>query len=67
MNNKIRKQYELECKDRVDISINFYRIMFGGGAVIKYLKKCIKLEEKLLKKLDNFWSEGDIKNLIKQK
>jgi len=67
MKNKIIKQYELACKYKVDEVIRFYRLMFGGGKVIEYLQKCIKKEERLLKKQDNFLGEGDIKSLIEKK
>lgn len=61
MKTKLVKQYELACKYGVDERVRFYRLLFGSGKVIDYLKKCINKEEKLLKKQDNFWSEGDIR------
>ena len=69
MKDNIRKQYELACKYGVDERVIFYRLMFGGGEVVKYLQKCIKKEEKLLKQQDYSWVgfEGDIKNLLNKK
>lgn len=68
MKQKIVKQYELACKYGVDERIRFYRLLFGGGEVVKYLQKCIKKEERLLKKQKyDFWSEGDVKSLINNK
>ena len=66
LKNQIRKKYELSCKYGVDERVRFYRMMFGSGKVIKYLKSCIKEEEKYLKEQTNFWSEGEVKGLIKK-
>lgn len=68
MKDKITKQYELACKYGVYEKVRFYRMLFGGEKVINYLKKCIKVEEKLLKEQCDQWIEfeGDIKSLLKK-